>query len=39
MIGLPDAKWQQKEEDVQEQLEQQHQQDHDMKQRTLSDFL
>jgi uncharacterized protein YecE (DUF72 family) len=39
MMGLPDAKWQEKEDEVQEQLEQQHQQDHGMKQRTLSDFL
>ena len=39
MIGLPDAKWQANDEDVQEQRDQHHEQDHDMKQSTLSDFL
>ena len=35
MMGLPDAKWQEKEEEVQEQQKQHHEQDHDMKQSTL----
>ena len=39
MMGLPDAKWQEKEEEIQEQQKQHHEQDHDMKQSTLSDFL
>jgi hypothetical protein len=39
MMGLPDARWQQKEEGVQEQQKQHQEQDHDMKQSTLSDFL
>ena len=39
MMGLPDAKWEEKEEEVQEQQKQHHEQDHDMKQSTLSDFL
>jgi uncharacterized protein YecE (DUF72 family) len=39
MMGLPDARWQQKEEGVQEQQMQHQEQDHDMKQSTLSDFL
>ena len=39
MMGLPDAKWQEKEEEVQEQQKQHHEEDHDMKQSTLSDFL
>ena len=39
MIGLPDAKWQENEEEVQEQQKQHYEQDHDMKQSTLSDFL
>jgi hypothetical protein len=38
-IGLPDAKWKVNDEDVQEQQDQHHEQDHDMKQSTLSDFL
>jgi hypothetical protein len=39
MMGLPDAKWQEKAEEVQKQQKQHHEQDHDMKQSTLSDFL
>jgi hypothetical protein len=39
MMGLPDAKWQEKEEEVHEQQKQHQEQDHDMKQSTLSDFL
>jgi hypothetical protein len=39
MMGLPDAKWQEKEEEVQEKRKQHHEQDHYMKQSTLSDFL
>ncbi|MGA9150724.1 MAG: hypothetical protein WBZ36_09105, partial [Candidatus Nitrosopolaris sp.] len=39
MMGLPGAKWQEKEEEVQEKRKQHHEQDHDMKQSTLSDFL
>jgi hypothetical protein len=41
MIGLPDAKWNANDEHIQEQQQQQqhHEQDHDMKQSTLSDFL
>jgi hypothetical protein len=39
MMGLPDAKWQEKEEKVQEQQKQHREQDHDTKQSTLSDFL
>jgi uncharacterized protein YecE (DUF72 family) len=39
MMGLPDAKWQENEEEVQEQQKQRYGQDRDMKQSTLSDFL
>jgi hypothetical protein len=39
MMGLPDAKWQEKEEEVREKRKQHDEQDHDMKQSTLSDFL
>ncbi len=39
MMGLPGAKWEEKEEEVQEQQKQHYEQDHDMKQSTLSDFL
>jgi hypothetical protein len=39
MMGLPDTKWQENEEEVKEQQNQHQEQDHDMKQSTLSDFL
>jgi hypothetical protein len=39
MIGLPDVKWKVNDDDVQEQQDQHHEQDHDMKQSTFSDFL
>ena len=39
MMELPDAKWQENEEEVQEQQKQHYEQDRDMKQSTLSDFL
>jgi hypothetical protein len=37
MLGLPEAKWEEKEEE--EQQKQQKHPSHDLKQRTLSDFL
>lgn len=37
MLGLSEAKWEEKEEGQQQELEQQ--ETHDSKQRTLSDFL
>lgn len=37
MLGLPEAKWEEKEE--KEQQQQQKHPSHDLKQRTLSDFL
>jgi hypothetical protein len=37
VLGLPEAKWEEKEEEQQQQ--QQKDSSHDLKQRTLSDFL
>jgi hypothetical protein len=38
VLGLPEAKWEEKEEEQQQQ-QQQKDPSHDLKQRTLSDFL
>jgi hypothetical protein len=39
VLGLPEAKWEEKEEEQQQQQQQQKDPSHDLKQRTLSDFL
>jgi hypothetical protein len=39
MLGLPHAKWEEKGDEEQQQQQQQKHPSHDLKQRTLSDFL